>query len=193
MKKVIRTITAAALLFSMTIGTAKEPKVAIDGNSKNLMLEWDIQSQETFINFADADGNIIYSEHLSNVETYAKKLNLTTLEDGNYFLSIENTLRQIDYTIVIGEGRINIAERKENTKPVFRIKNEMVYLNLLNLEKEKVSITVLDSDDRVVFNEIIRNETLVQKAFNFEDAYSDTYTIMVKDRKDTFYENITVK
>ena len=79
MRKVIRTIAAAALLFSLTSGTAKEPKVVMEGHSKNLMLEWDTQNEETDISFLDVDGNIIYSEHLENVETYAKKLNLSTL------------------------------------------------------------------------------------------------------------------
>ena len=193
MRKVIRTIAAAAIFFSLTNGMAKEPTVVMEGHSKNLMLEWDTQYKETSISFSDVDGNIIYSEHLENVETYAKKLNLSTLAEGKYLLSIENSLRKINYAIVIGDDSIKITERKENTKPVFRTKNEVVYLNLLNLQKEIVSISILDSEDRVVFTETIRNKPLVQKAFNFTDAFNDTYTIRVNDGTDTFYENIVVE
>ncbi|MDB4271083.1 hypothetical protein N9896_03200 [bacterium] len=83
-------------------------------------------------------------------------------------------------------------KRIENTKPVFRKKGAMLFLNLLNLDGKDVQIKVYDSDNRTLFSEVIENESIVTKAFNFETAVEDHYTVVVKDGENTYYEDIVV-
>jgi hypothetical protein len=83
--------------------------------------------------------------------------------------------------------------KKETTRPVFRKKGEKIYMNLLNLDLEKVNIKVIDSENRVVFSEVIEGELLIQKAFNFERAFEDNYTVVVKDSEGTYREKLLVK
>ncbi|MGB5227426.1 MAG: hypothetical protein WBN55_04135 [Eudoraea sp.] len=83
-------------------------------------------------------------------------------------------------------------KRSENTKPVFRKKGSRLFLNLLNLDGKDVQIKVYDSDNRTLFSEVIENESIVTKAFNFESAYEDRYTVVVKDGKNTYYDYIVV-
>ena len=83
-------------------------------------------------------------------------------------------------------------KRIENTKPVFRKKGGMLFLNLLNLDGKDVQIKVYDSDNRTLFSEVIENENIVSKAFNFENAHEDRYTVVVKDGENTYYEDILV-
>jgi len=85
-----------------------------------------------------------------------------------------------------------LLKRIENTKPVFRKKGAMLFLNLLNLDGKDVQIKVYDSDNRTLFSEVIENESIVTKAFNFETAIEDHYTVVVKDSKNTYYESIVV-
>jgi hypothetical protein len=66
-------------------------------------------------------------------------------------------------------------------------------MNLLNLEGNAVSLSVLDSENRVLFNQNFDGNTVVEKAFNFENALQDSYTIVVKNGKDTFYETVVVE
>ena len=83
-------------------------------------------------------------------------------------------------------------KRSENTKPVFRKKGSRLFLNLLNLDGKDVQIKVYDSDNRTLFSEVIENESIVTKAFNFESAHEDRYTVVVKDGKNTYYDYIVV-
>ncbi|MGB5430925.1 hypothetical protein [Eudoraea sp.] len=83
-------------------------------------------------------------------------------------------------------------KRSENTKPVFRKKGSRLFLNLLNLDGKDVQIKVYDSDNRTLFSEVIENESIVTKAFNFESAHEDRYTVVVKDEKNTYYDYIVV-
>ncbi len=77
--------------------------------------------------------------------------------------------------------------------PVFTRKGQMILLNILNLDQEKVTIKVYDSEGRVVFKEIVKGELIIEKAFSFEEAYADKYTVVVIDNNQSFKERIEVK
>ena len=77
--------------------------------------------------------------------------------------------------------------------PVFKKKGQKLFMNLLNLDQEKVTIKVIDSEGRVIFKEVIEGDVVVEKAFNFEKAYEDNYTIVVIDNDKTFKEKVAVK
>ena len=83
--------------------------------------------------------------------------------------------------------------KKETTRPVFKKKGDVLYMNLLNLDLEKVSIKVYDSNNRVVFKEVLDGKLVVEKAFNFKKAFEDSYTVIVKDSEGTYKEKVLVK
>ncbi|MCB0373256.1 MAG: hypothetical protein KDD31_09630 [Muricauda sp.] len=82
---------------------------------------------------------------------------------------------------------------KVNLDPVFIKKGQKVMMNLLNVSKGKVLLKVYDSQNRLVFNESIDGDIVVEKAFNFEKAYEDKYTIVVVDKFGTYKETMEVR
>lgn len=194
MKKIVRSIATVALMFVIATSMAKEPTLSVTPNTeKSLIFEMDTPSEKTIISILDIDGVIIYSEKVTSAATYSKKFDLRNLPDGNYMLSVEDMLKKTTFKFDIDKSNVFIEERKENAKPIFKKNGQMVFLNLLNATKEDVKITIHDSENRLVFNETVADTFLVQKAFNFEKAYEDTYLMIVKNGEDTFYENIIVK
>ncbi|WP_076456650.1 hypothetical protein [Zobellia uliginosa] len=193
MKKVVRTAAMIALLFSTTVGLANEPKLSVvpNENVKSFVYELDTQSGSTTIKFIDAEQNVIFFEKVEK-GAYAKKFDLSNLEDGLYFFKSEDELKTISYTISIVGSDVKVIDRKENSKPVFRVKEGMVYLNLLNLDKKNVNIQVYDSSNRLVFSEKREGEMTIEKAFDFTKAYSGDYTVVVRDSKETYYKEISV-
>ncbi|PWL37306.1 hypothetical protein DKG77_16165 [Flagellimonas aquimarina] len=77
--------------------------------------------------------------------------------------------------------------------PVFVKKGEKLFLNLLNLTQGKVVLKVYDSQNRLVYSESIDGEMVIEKAFNFERAFEDKYTLVVVDKLGTYTETIAVK
>lgn len=77
--------------------------------------------------------------------------------------------------------------------PVFTKKGNKLFLNLLNLDQKNVTIKIVDSEGRVVFIETLKGDLVIEKAFNFENAYENEYTVMVVDNKETFKETVEVK
>jgi hypothetical protein len=193
MKKFLKFTAVIAFMFISMNGMANEPKLVVSGDAgaKSLVFTLDAKSRETMVKFYDANDNIIFSENLSD-GTYAKKFDLTSLEEGDYIFKVENELTTYLYTIDVREDGVDIVKRKENSKPVFKKVGAKVLFNLLNLDQNDVVIKVIDSEDRIVYDETISNEMIVQKTFNFETAIPDGYIIVVKDGEEIFYEAIVV-
>jgi len=78
-------------------------------------------------------------------------------------------------------------------EPVFLKRGQTVMMNLLNTSQGKVSLRVYDSQKRLVYNETVEGKLVVEKAFNFERAYEDQYTIVVSDIHGTYRETVEVK
>jgi hypothetical protein len=193
MKTIFKLSATAGLLFTVAVGMAKEPNLKLISNSevRSLVFQMDSQSRETYIRLMDDEGHIIFKDRVST-GIYEKSFDLSALDDGNYFFSTENAIKAFIYTIGIDDNTMALVDKKEKSKPVFRQKGDRLYLNLLNLDGNDVKIKVLDSSDRVVYKETVQNEVTVEKAFNFEGAFADTYTVIVKDNEESFYEYVTV-
>ncbi|WP_297692135.1 hypothetical protein [uncultured Eudoraea sp.] len=193
MKLNLKFTAMIALMFTTVVGMAREPKLSLikNGESKSLVVELDTQHDKTFLKIIDEDQNIIFSEKVSET-SYSKKFDLNELESGSYYFEVEDALRTLVYPISVENKEVKILKRIENTKPVFRIKGDRLFLNLLNLEGKDVQIKVFDSNNRTLYKEVIENETVITKAFNFESAYEDQYTVVVKEGKNIYYEDIVV-
>ena len=194
MKTILKFTAVTALMFTTVVGLAKEPKLSLmtSDQKKSLIVELDSQYKESFLKIIDENQNIIFSEKISET-AYTKKFDLNKLENGSYLFELDNSSRSLVYRISVGNGEVKILKKKENNKPVFRRKGSKLFLNLLNLDSKDVQIKVFDSDNRMLYSEIIENESIVTKAFNFETAHEDRYTIVVKDGQNTYYEDILVK
>lgn len=82
---------------------------------------------------------------------------------------------------------------KVNLDPVFVKKGKKIMMNLLNVSQGKVLLKVYDSENRLVFDEAIDGDIVVEKAFNFEKAFKDEYTIVVVDKFGTYTETVEVR
>ena len=194
MKTIMKFAAIVAFMLTTVVSMAKEPKLSIvsENDIKSLVFELDSQSKETTVQVMDANEHVIYSESISD-KVYIKKFNLKMLEDGVYYILAEDAMKSIVYKISLKGNVVKIVDRKENTKPVFRTLEDRLFLNLLNLQKEKVEIKVFDSFDRIVFKQDIKDAMLVEKAFNFKKALADTYTIVVKNNNEVYYKNVVIE
>ncbi|MDV7139428.1 T9SS type A sorting domain-containing protein [Maribacter sp. TH_r10] len=193
--KAVKKITLGATFLLMTaFGMANEMDLRIisDKESKTLLFNYDNSTTDAELRFVDSEGNVIFTESLEDNAEYSKKFNLSTLKSGIYFLEVEDAIKETAFTITIEDSNVAIKGKSEKNKPVFRTKNEMVYLNLLNLDKEVVAITVYDGEERTVANELFENETVIEKAFNFTKAHKGHYTIKVKKGSESYFESITI-
>lgn len=70
--------------------------------------------------------------------------------------------------------------------PTFKKKGDKILMNLLNLSEGKVILMVVDDQGRELFKDVIEGELIVEKSFNFRNAYDGEYTIVVVDYNGTY-------
>ncbi|MBD0779026.1 hypothetical protein HPE56_14590 [Maribacter sp. ANRC-HE7] len=193
--KAIKKITlSAAFLFISAFGMANEMDLRIiaDNADKSLVFRYENLATDASLRFIDGEGNVIFTENLEDKSAYVKRFNLNSLSTGTYFLTVEDALKETAYTITIEDINISIENKSVKNKPVFKKVDDMVYINMLNLKRDKVEIKVYDDSDRVVFTEVSEDADVVEKAFNFKKAYKGHYTIKVKKNNEIYYEGINV-
>jgi hypothetical protein len=194
MKTIKKLTLSTAFLFITAFGMANKIDLRIvpAEDSKALVFKYDNLFTDATLKFIDEQGNVIFSETLEDKAEYLKRFNLNSLETGTYFLEVEDAVKETEYTILVEDTGISIENKLEKNKPVFRKKDDIVYLNLLNLGKEEVEVKVFDSSNRVVFNQVFENEELIEKAFNFKNAHVGQYRIIVKNLNDKYFDEILV-
>ena len=194
MKTIKKLTLSTAFLFITAFGMANKIDLRIvkDEDSKTLVFRYDNLSTDATLKFIDEQGNVIFAEALEDKTEYLKRFNLNSLETGTYFLEVEDAIKETEYMILVEDSGISIENKLEKNKPVFRKKDGMVYLNLLNLSKKEVEVKVFDDSNRLVFNQVFENEELIEKAFNFKKAFKGQYSIMVKNSNDKYFEEIIV-
>lgn len=182
-----------AFMFVSATNMANEPKISTNGAKKSLSFELDRTAPKTMVSLEDINGNTIYSEVVTREMGFAKKFDLNNLESGSYFLKVDDDLKEMVYTIDLDSTGVKVASKTESNKPLFKKEQSKVSVSLLNLDLNKVEIQVVDSNNRILFSEEFKNELTIQKTFNFQSAFNDSYTVVVKDGSKTFYEDIVVK
>ncbi|NNJ88206.1 MAG: hypothetical protein HKP53_02280 [Eudoraea sp.] len=78
-------------------------------------------------------------------------------------------------------------------KPYFRKAGDKLFMNFFNQELGDVRIKVIDSENRILFNEILKDRLVVEKAFNFSSAEKDSYKVVVENGEEAYYEYFVVK
>ncbi|WP_339629804.1 hypothetical protein [uncultured Maribacter sp.] len=193
MKNLVKFTTVVAFMFATVAGMAREPKLNLlsAGKAKSVVLTMDASSKGVQVKLMDAELNVIYSENMSEGQ-FSKKLNLKDLNDGSYYLSADDSFKSYSYTIVLKNNTLNVVETAEDVKPFFRKTSNMIFMNYLNLDKAKLSIKIFDAESRTVFTQEVTDEMIVEKAFNFEDAFPGTYTVTIKSAGKTYTEDFVV-
>ena len=193
MKTILKVTTVLALILNVATGMAKasELNLSAANETKSLVLTLDKASIDLTVRFMDTENHILYAEKIKN-GTVTKKFNLQSLENGLYYITATDANKIVLYTVQVKDESVSILGKDETVKPYFRKTKEKLFVNFLNLDKSEVSIKVYDEENRVVFSEIVTDEMIVEKAFNFEGAYAGNYSIIVSNAKKSFAENFIV-
>lgn len=194
MKKVLKSIVVLTLLLTVSVSFAKEPILNVVANQdKVLDIKLDTSLNEIIMHIIDINDELIFSELIDSESTYTKKFNLKSLPVGTYYVNFDDVTKKTVFTVVITQNDISILKKEEKFKPVYNYKNGKLVMNFINLDKKDVEILIVDSDGRTVFEELIIDENKIGKVFNFTEAFEDTYTIIVKNKNNTYYKNIEIE
>jgi hypothetical protein len=195
MKTLFKISSAFMLFFLIGTSNAATPLVSLStgDDPKTLVLNFDSKSTKSTLQLTNQDNEEILTETLSE-GIFNRKINLQNLHAGTYYFTAENDKVSVVYTIELDNTSAQVIDRSENQKSiVFREVGDLVQMNLLNLESEKVHLEIVNQDGEQVFEETIKDTIIIGKQFNFENAIKGAYTVSVTDGQTYHYHTIEVR
>ena len=85
-----------------------------------------------------------------------------------------------------------VDQKVPTTAPADQARGNKVFVTLKNLAGEAVTDKVFDEENRLLYLKNFEENPVVEKAFNFEEAYEGTYSVIVKDGEATYTASVEV-
>jgi hypothetical protein len=198
MKKILK----FSLVLAVVVSAAVQAHAGNSDFSLNLKREEGKTVSFTFkeikkmdLSIYDTNANLIYQEKVTSDDNIDRTYDLTALPDGIYFLKAETALKIAKYKIeVVGKmAKLSTDAISEVYKPVLTNKNGLVTLNVLNLEKAPVNVTIYNSDEVELYNETLPAETYVGKIFDMKNCKGEKCMFVIAYNDKTFVETVAVK
>ena len=85
-----------------------------------------------------------------------------------------------------------MKDKTETLTTAVQARGEKVFVNVLNLDGTPVTIRVFDEENRLLYFKRFEESPVVEKAFNFEEAYEGDYSVVVSDGDATYSASVKV-
>jgi len=184
--KIKITALTALLIFCVTniVGRPQEINdLTVRANSKNsLAIEMTTEDEEEIeITINDEKGITLHQESFKQSGLVQRGYNLHALPAGNYTVVVgsKKVLKIQSFTKV--DGAISVSSQSAETiiEPTFRRHSQFIDLNMLCNWNEKVSLSINDSEGRLIYTETVKPEGTLQRRFNLSELKKDSYSIRV--------------
>lgn len=176
----------AANVANITLSVVKENAKTI-----NLVVE---DASDVKLVIRNEQGTSVYSEVISSKKgKVSKTYDLKYLPSGNYTLEAETATKLVTYNIDLADTTTVVENAvKEVFKPILFTKEGKVMLQLLNLEKAPVNVTIYDVNNNVLYTQEFEGEINFSKKFALKKTFSSSYTFVISYADKSFTEEIAL-
>lgn len=187
------TLALAIFLTTFHVSRAAGAEVLIKvGQHQNLTVHIEQITHQTEVLLLNAAEESMYSESVEKGQrTYDKTFDLSSLESGNYTLSVRTGNQEVRQPFSLKEHLVTLDHKKrfEVFLPQINITQESIDLNLLNRRLATVKVSILDSRGDLVFEDLVPNVLSVQKRYNLRHLNNGSYTLVVRTPDRVFYQD----
>lgn len=200
MKKILK-MTVALIMMLLTFNSMWASAV-IDGlnieettGTKSLKVSFEqLQPGEVTIKVKDEAGYVFFTEKVKGNVSYAKKYDLSALPAGTYLFTLADPIKEVIQPVLITETevKVNPDDRKSVFQPYIRNEGRRLDVSLLLGSTEDVTLSILDSFDRIVYEEVLENSLNIQKRFQLKRLPRGEYLVKLVTPYKVFHKWISI-
>lgn len=202
MKKMIENLSyytfVIVLLFntSNVLANNSKPELKIlNSERKIITLNADNPEQTTLtIRVFDKEGVNLLREDVAINSNLSKAYNFSKLPNGIYEVEIEDLTSIRNYVVTINKENFSIIENgeKEIYKPIVNTDNKSVSVNLLNLEREDVVLSIFNGAGEKVYSEQIKQTAAIHKKYDLSVLPTGKYSVSINSKTKSFNVGISL-
>ena len=153
-----------------------------------------VVANDITITLEDAVGNSLVNEKVSATPNFAKRYNLTNLENGNYRFIIKKKLSKTIQPFELTAKTVVMSDlkRKEKFLPNIAQRDNKLDVNVLLGNYSNIHVRIYDLDGRNVFEETNYVVFMLHKRYDLSKMPKGVYTVEVVAGDETEYYNINL-
>jgi len=187
-----KVFAATALLLTFGYASAFTPEIRVTGDKK-IVLKLSNLSESTQLVIKDKNGYNFYSETINKNGVYSKVFDLTTLPDGNYKVELDGEIKIVTFPISIINNKIKTSDliKTEIFKPIIHESGSKVYVSKKNPNNTPLHITILNSDNALVYEETLNGDAKLYRVYDF--LKSGDYQISIISDEKTYHQTVKIQ
>ncbi len=178
----------AMILLSSTAFAVREPNVNVSSQGENkLVMKLLTHEESTSVRIKDENGILLFSEKTGSESLYQKVFDMGTLKEGSYIIEVEgeHTIQLVFFNV--SKGKLVLTD-----KPVIRLKEGLVDLQLLNVSEEPVKITFYNNSGNVLLRHAPETDIRLEKRFNLGELSPGTYSMNIQVGERSYLKQIVI-
>ncbi|MFB9055502.1 hypothetical protein ACFFU9_01990 [Mariniflexile ostreae] len=179
-KKGILMVTLLATLLS----SAHEVSLfTIKNEAEKISLTLNVK-KGNLLSIKDDNGIVLYKEHIQKEGVYTKGFDLTSLPNGSYIFELDKDMEISIIPFSVNASLVSFKKEEEKTifKPFVRIKDDIVYVTQLTVNKAPLKIDMFfaeGNDFELVYSENIENIQDIKKVFKLSRLNEGRYKLVL--------------
>ncbi len=156
----------------------------IKNDAKRTFLTLENVKQGNLLSVKDINGVILHKETIQETGKYTKGFDLTALPNGKYIFELEKDLEISSIPFKVDSNLVLFDKENEKTtyKPFVRVKDDLVYVTKLNLNKSPLKIRIYfqgGADLELMYTETIVNDVkTISKLFKLKGLNKGYYKMV---------------
>ncbi|WP_308850771.1 hypothetical protein [Pedobacter sp.] len=140
----------------------------------------------------NADGDVIYEDHIKTVGNKFQTYDLSSLPEGAYMLKMESDAKLVAYQIKINAFNAVLSQPTvtEIKRPKLTKEKEMLTLDLNGTCKGEVAITIYNEYNEKLHDDVYSSDAKTIKKFDVSRTTSKELTFVISSKGQEFSETI---
>ncbi len=193
-KRSLLTLALLALLASNAMNNETNlynNKIIVKGKLIDLNLKFTDGGLK--VNVKDDFGFVLYNDTYIGSE-FARKFDLTSLPNGNYYFEIEGQTKIITIPFKVNSSNVDFQKEEESIfyKPILRMDDDSIYISKVTFNNEPFKIELYDNDSHLLYKEELKGAISLERKLNISKLESGEYKfIMISENR--VFEQIVKK
>ncbi len=198
MKNLIKKTVLIVVMTFTLLSNANEGLSFIEKDGKiKTVLKLDHVKPGHLLSIIDINGLIMYKEHIRESGVYNKSFDLTALPNGDYFFEIDKgvAIKRIPFNVNLSSVAFNKEKESTVYKPIVRIKENLLFISRLSLQKEPLEIKVYYYESEfykfnLIYDEIVKDTKILNRIYALDSNKKGNYELVFKSTDRLFIEKV---